>query len=103
MKRFLKCTLPAVLVLGVALAAMPDTAEAGHGRRSRYWRYWGYGGDPYHFFTGPSNHHYGPHSAPHIGPHFHWNHGYHYGRHWQRHYGDHSTAGHLGIGPWRWH
>lgn len=63
----------------------------------------GYGGDPFHFYSGPWNHHVGPHSAPHVGPHFHWRHGYHYGPHWQRHFDDHSLGGHWGFRPWRPH
>lgn len=106
MRRTLKWTLPALLVAVVSLAALPDTARAGHqggfysgGSFNSGYGYSGYRGysrygDPYHFYSRRSRIHAGPHSRPHNGPHFHWNHGYHWGPHWQNHSDLHGRWGH---------
>ena len=104
MKHLLKWTLPALLVAVVSLAALPDTAQAGHRGRCYSGRGFGFGysgyggysdyGDSYHFYSPRSRIHVGPHSGPHSGPHFHWNHGYHWGPHWQNHSDLHGGWGH---------
>lgn len=104
MRRVSKLFLAGLVVAGALLAMTPRTAEAGHRCRSYIGfsigvpSYYGYQyQDPYHYYSGPGQIHYGPHGGYHNGPHFHWSHGYHWGPHWQDHSDLHGFHGHFGL------